>query len=120
MKDLPNRRCPRFTSSATQVAHGTEFRGYGPASIAASGILALLVRRPYKRRDGKPAKADPAIWLGVWAGTAVVCRVVTALSRPSARAHRRGHVGFARMSNPRGHAFPARRQVADFCSACGE
>ena len=27
----------------SQIASGTEFRGYGPASVAASGILALLV-----------------------------------------------------------------------------
>jgi hypothetical protein len=27
----------------TQVARGTQFRGYGPLSIACSGILALFV-----------------------------------------------------------------------------
>ena len=27
----------------TQVARGTQFRGYGPRSVAASGVLALIV-----------------------------------------------------------------------------
>src|ERR1700690_1746495 len=27
----------------SQIASGTEFRGYGPASVAASGVFALLV-----------------------------------------------------------------------------
>jgi hypothetical protein len=78
----------------TQVAHGTEFRGYGPASIAASGILALLVAAAQKQWMAKSSKADLTIWLGVWTGTAVVSVFLTGLET-FARA-RRVHRGFAR------------------------
>lgn len=78
----------------TQVAHGTEFRGYGPASIAASGILALLVAAAQTQWMAKSSKADLAIWLSVWAGTAVVSVLLTGLET-FVRA-RRVHVGFAR------------------------
>jgi len=78
----------------TQVAHGTEFRGYGPASIAASGILALLVAAAQAQWMAKSSKADLTIWLGVWAGTAVVSVFLTGLET-FARA-RRVHLGFAR------------------------
>jgi len=78
----------------TQVAHGTEFRGYGPASIAASGILALLVAAAQAEWMAKSSKADLTIWLGVWAGTAVVSVFLTGLET-FARA-RRVHLGFAR------------------------
>jgi hypothetical protein len=77
-----------------QVAHGTEFRGYGPASIAASGVLALLVAAAQMQWMAKPAKADFTIWLSVWAGTAVVS-VLLAGIETFARA-RRVHVGFAK------------------------
>jgi hypothetical protein len=77
-----------------QVAHGTEFRGYGPASIAASGVLALLVAAVQMQWMAKPAKADSTIWLSVWAGTAVVSVLLTGIETFS-RA-RRVHVGFAK------------------------
>ena len=78
----------------TQVAHGTEFRGYGPASIAASGVLALVVAAAQAQWMAKSSKADLTIWLGVWAGTAVVSVFLTGLET-FARA-RRVHLGFAR------------------------
>jgi hypothetical protein len=93
MKEL-QQALSEIHSIRTQVAHGTEFRGYGPASIAASGILALLVAAVQTQWMAKPAKADPAIWLGVWAGTAVVSVLLTGLET-FARA-RRVHLGFAR------------------------
>ena len=42
MKEL-QQALSEIQSIRTQVARGTEFRGYGPASIAVSGLLALLV-----------------------------------------------------------------------------
>jgi hypothetical protein len=81
-------------SIRTQVARGTEFRGYGPASIAASGILALVVAAAQTQWMAKSAKADLAIWLGVWAGTAVVSVFLAGLET-FVRA-RRVHVGFAK------------------------
>jgi hypothetical protein len=77
-----------------QVAHGTEFRGYGPASIAASGVLALLVAAAQTQWMGRPARADLTMWLGVWAGTAVIAVLLTGIET-FARS-RRVHVGFAR------------------------
>jgi hypothetical protein len=93
MKEL-QQALSEIHSIRTQVAQGTEFRGYGPASIAASGILALLVAAVQTQWMAKSGKADPAIWLGVWAGTAVVSVLLTGLET-FARA-RRVHVGFAR------------------------
>src|SRR6266478_923670 len=81
-------------SIRTQMAHGTEFRGYGPTSIAASGILALLVAAVQTQWVARPGKVDLAAWIGVWAGTAVVSVLLTGLET-FARA-RRVHVGLAR------------------------
>ncbi len=75
-----------------QVARGSEFRGYGPASIASSGILALLVAA--LQSQWMPEKPDPKDWLGVWAVTAAVAVLLTGMET-FARA-RRVHVGLAR------------------------
>jgi hypothetical protein len=93
MKEL-QQALSEIHSIRTQVARGTEFRGYGPASIAASGILALVVAAAQTQWMAKSAKADLAIWLGVWAGTAVVSVFLTGLET-FVRA-RRVHVGFAK------------------------
>ena len=77
-----------------QVARGTEFRGYGPASIAVSGILALLVAALQAQWMAKTARPDPATWLAEWAATAAVAVLLTG-TETFARA-RRVHVGFAR------------------------
>jgi hypothetical protein len=90
MKEL-QQALSEIQSIRSQVARGTEFRGYGPASIAVSGILALLVAAAQARWM---ANADIAIWLGVWAGTAAVAVLLTGIET-FARA-RRVHVGFAR------------------------
>jgi hypothetical protein len=93
MKEL-QQALSEIHSIRNQVAHGTEFRGYGPASIAASGILALLVAAVQMRWMAKPGKTDLTMWLGVWAGTAAVSVFLTGIET-FARS-RRVHVGFAR------------------------
>jgi hypothetical protein len=93
MKEL-QQALSEIRSIRTQVARGTEFHGYGPASIAASGILALAVAAAQAQWMAKSAKADLAIWLGVWAGTAVVSVFLTGLET-FVRA-RRVHLGFAK------------------------
>ena len=93
MKDL-QQALSEIRSIRTQVARGTEFHGYGPASIAASGILALAVAAAQTQWMAKSAKADLAIWLDVWAGTAVVSVFLTGLET-FVRA-RRVHLGFAK------------------------
>jgi len=76
-----------------QVARGTQFRGYGPRSIAASGLLALLVAG-IQARFFLPSEHDPSAFLAVWVATAVVSVALAALET-LARA-KRVHVGYAR------------------------
>jgi hypothetical protein len=90
MKEL-EQALSEIQSIRSQVARGTEFRGYGPASIALSGVLALLVAAAQARWM---ANTGVAIWLAVWAGTAAVSVLLTGIET-FARA-RRVHVGFAR------------------------
>jgi hypothetical protein len=93
MKEL-RQALSEIQSIRTQVARDCEFRGYGPASIAVSGILALLVAAVQAQWITKHTKTDVAIWLGVWAGTAAVSALLTGIET-IARA-RRVHVGIAR------------------------
>ena len=74
-----------------QVARETQFRGYGPASIAASGLLALAVAAVQNHliRDGR----DFYPFLFVWVGTAAIAIVLTA-SETIGRA-RRAHSALA-------------------------
>jgi hypothetical protein len=75
-----------------QVARGTQFRGYGPASIAASGALALVVAsvQGFYARD---AGHDAALFIAVWVATAAIS-VALATWETIVRA-RRVHTGFA-------------------------
>jgi hypothetical protein len=93
MKEL-RQALSEIQSIRNQVAHGTEFRGYGPASIAMSGILALLVAAVQARWTAVHGKPELAIWLVIWAGTAVVSVFLTGIET-FARA-RREHMGFAK------------------------
>ena len=75
-----------------QVAHGTQFRGYGPASVAASGILALAVAAI---QSLAPAEAwrDSRTFLAVWLATAAVSAALS-VADALVRA-RREHWGIA-------------------------
>jgi hypothetical protein len=55
----------------TQVARGTQFRGYGPLSIASSGVLALLVAGAENRWQADSA-TDWKGFLAIWISTAAV------------------------------------------------
>jgi hypothetical protein len=92
MKEL-QQALSEIHSIRNQVAQGTEFRGYGPASIAASGVLALLVAAAQTQWMAKP-RANLTVWLGIWGGTAVISMFLTGVET-FARS-RRVHVGFAR------------------------
>jgi hypothetical protein len=74
-----------------QVAMNTQFRGYGPASIAVSGAFALLIASVEAcwRNDSH----DFPAFLTVWIATAAITVVLTAVEA-IARA-RRVHPGFA-------------------------
>jgi hypothetical protein len=93
MKEL-QQALSEIQSIRSQVARGTEFRGYGPASIAVSGVLALLVAAVQAEWTVKHRRIDLVMWIGVWAGTAAVSLLLTGVET-FARA-RRVHVGFAR------------------------
>ena len=93
MKDL-RQALSEIHTIRNQVARGTEFRGYGPASIAVSGILAFLVAALQAQWVAKTARPDPAAWLAAWAATAVVAVLLTG-TETFARV-RRVHMGLAR------------------------
>jgi hypothetical protein len=75
----------------TQVARDTQFRGYGPVTIAASGVLALLVAasQSLMNRDG----IDFLSFLAVWVATAAISIALTATE--TIRRARRVHSGLA-------------------------
>ncbi len=77
----------------TQVARGTQFRGYGPRSIAASGVLALGVAAVQARWFGR-AGHDISEFLAIWVTTAAFSVLMSAWETV-ARA-RRVHDGFAK------------------------
>jgi hypothetical protein len=62
----------------TQVARGTQFRGYGPLSVASTGILAMLVAATQSRWLAASTH-DLRLFLGVWIATAVVSVFLSAL-----------------------------------------
>jgi hypothetical protein len=91
MKDL-ERALADITAIRSQMARGTEFRGYGPVTVAATGLLALLagaVQAIYLREP----LTDPLLYLGLWVGMAAIA-VVLAGAEMIARA-RREHGGLA-------------------------
>ena len=75
-----------------QVARGTQFRGYGPASIASSGALALMVAAAQVMWS-KDAGRDTTSFLAVWVATAAIS-VALATMETIVRS-RRVHSGFA-------------------------
>ena len=63
MKDL-ERALADITAIRSQMARGTQFRGYGPVTVAATGVLALPPRAAgalsaRSRRDA--ARLSPAV-----------------------------------------------------------
>jgi hypothetical protein len=62
----------------TQVARGTQFRGYGPLSIASTGILALSVAAA-QTRWVPAAQHDLKLFLSIWITTAAVSVMLSAV-----------------------------------------
>jgi hypothetical protein len=90
MSDL-NEALSKIKQIRFQVARDTQFRGYGPASIAASGILALLTAAGQARwlKSG----TDFIEFAGIWVSVAFVSVALVAVQM-SVRAPR-AHLGFA-------------------------
>src|SRR6202050_1307564 len=62
----------------SQVARGTQFRGYGPLSIASTGVLALAVAAA-QARWAQSSEHDLRLFLAVWISTAAVAVALSAL-----------------------------------------
>jgi hypothetical protein len=78
----------------TQVARGTQFRGYGPRSIAGSGVLAFTVAAVQAHWFGAAAQRGVAEFLEIWVATAAISVILSAWE--TARRARRLHDGFAK------------------------
>ena len=91
MKDL-ERALADITAIRSQLARGTQFRGYGPVTVAATGLLALLAAALQALYLPDPA-ATPLAYLALWAGMAALAVILTA-AEMVARS-RREHGGLA-------------------------
>jgi hypothetical protein len=81
-----------ITAIRSQLARGTEFRGYGPVTIAATGILALAAGGIQAIWLPEPA-ADVVNYLVLWVATAALS--VTVIGIEMVARTRRLHSGFA-------------------------
>lgn len=76
MTDL-NRALVDIRSIRRQVAQTTEFRGYGPLTLSATALLAVLAGVAQARWVPVPA-AHPQMYVALWLTTAVVCAALIA------------------------------------------
>jgi hypothetical protein len=91
MRDL-DRALTDISVIREQLAQSTEFQGYAPATLAATGLLALLVATA--QGLWVPESVTNMRWfIPVWVATAAVCVLVTALE--TINRSRRHHGGFA-------------------------
>lgn len=67
-----DRALAEITAIRSQVALGTQFRGYGPATLAATGVLAVLAAVVQAIWLPDPA-GDFESYLTLWSTTAAVC-----------------------------------------------
>jgi hypothetical protein len=91
MTDL-NQALVDIRSIRRQVAQTTEFRGYGPLTLSATAVLALLAGVVQSRWLPQPAN-DPAQYVALWLTTALLCAALIA-SQMIGRA-KRLHSGMA-------------------------
>jgi hypothetical protein len=81
-----------ISSIRRQMARSTEFRGYGPATLAATGFLAILAAGAQAIWLPDPANHVP-IYLGIWISTAIVSAALIVVQMVT-RTHRM-HSGMA-------------------------
>jgi hypothetical protein len=75
MNDL-NRALGEISSIRRQVARSTEFRGYGPATLATTGLIAVVAAGIQARWVPEPVDHASA-YLGIWIWTAVLSAALT-------------------------------------------
>lgn len=85
MDDL-NRALGDISSIRQQMARSTEFRGYGPATLSATGIFAIAAAAAQARWLPDPAH-HIASYLSIWIVTALVSAVLIGVQTVT-RAHR--------------------------------
>jgi hypothetical protein len=91
MQDL-EKALADITAIRSQMARGTEFRGYGPVTVAATGLLAILAGATQALWLPDPA-GNVLAYLALWLATAALSAVLIG-SEMVART-RRIHSGFA-------------------------
>jgi hypothetical protein len=75
-----------ISSIRRQMAHSTQFRGYGPATLAATGIFAFLAASLQSMWLQDPANHITA-YLSIWVSTAVLSAALTGVQMYT-RTHR--------------------------------
>jgi|SRR5580698_1231569 hypothetical protein len=75
-----------------QVARSTEFRGYGPATLAATGGIAILAASVQAVWLPNPANHIP-VYLAIWLSTAIISATLIAVQ--TVTRSRRVHSGMA-------------------------
>jgi len=91
MNDL-NKALGDISSIRRQVAHSTEFRGYGPATLAGTGALAIAAAWAQALRVPDPTN-HIAAYLVIWIWTAALCATVIGMEMYART--RRIHSGIA-------------------------
>ena len=91
MKDL-DRALADITAIRSQMARGTEFRGYGPITVAATGLLAMLAAAIQALWLPDPA-SNALAYLALWVATAAISVVLIGVEMVARS--RRIHSGLA-------------------------
>ena len=73
-----NKALGDISSIHRQVARSTEFRGYGPATLAATGGIAVLAAGVQAVWLPKPANRIP-VYLAIWVSTAIISAALIAV-----------------------------------------
>ena len=71
LKDLDH-ALAEISAIRSQIARSVVFRGYGPATLAATGLLAFVAAGAQAAFLAQPARHVSA-YLALWAGTALLC-----------------------------------------------
>jgi hypothetical protein len=91
MQDL-DRALDNIKALRSQLARGTQFRGYGPAAFAATGVLAIAAGFAQSGLIAEPARALGA-YLSLWVATAALSAVIIGIDVITRS--RRAHSGLA-------------------------
>ncbi len=91
MRDL-DKALADITAIRSQMARGAEFRGYGPMTIAATGVLAVAAAGVQALWLPDPA-ADVLAYIALWVATAVLCAILIGIEMVART--RRIHSGLA-------------------------